>query len=186
MDNRRVKITKKMIKDAMLELLENRPINKITVTDICAYADVNRSTFYAYYDTTIDLIHEIEDDVLNQLPPLSKELPIDKQDQEFIKTLESFFSYVKDNHRLFKILIIQNSNNDFNQKLIETVMKKYTYRNSNKKIEKYSYIYCISGVIGLVKEWINNDFNISTTDFSNLVFQISSKAIEINDNKIKL
>ena len=48
MDNRRVKITKKMIKDAMLELLENRPINKITVTDICKYADVNRSTFYAY------------------------------------------------------------------------------------------------------------------------------------------
>ena len=44
-ENRRVKMTKKMMKDALLELLEKQPIEKITVTDICEKADVNRSTF---------------------------------------------------------------------------------------------------------------------------------------------
>lgn len=41
-------MTKKMMKDALLEALEGQPLEKITVTDICERADVNRSTFYSY------------------------------------------------------------------------------------------------------------------------------------------
>lgn len=54
-DNRRVRMTKKLIKDAYLELLESSPSEKISVTDICKVADVNRSTFYMYYEDTIAL-----------------------------------------------------------------------------------------------------------------------------------
>ena len=54
-DNRRVRMTKKLIKDAYLELLESSPSEKISVTDICKAADVNRSTFYMYYEDTIAL-----------------------------------------------------------------------------------------------------------------------------------
>ena len=49
-DNRRVRMTKKLMKDAYLELLERSPSEKISVTDICKVADVNRSTFYLYYE----------------------------------------------------------------------------------------------------------------------------------------
>lgn len=49
-DNRRVRMTKKLIKDAYLELLESNPSEKISVTDVCKVADVNRSTFYMYYE----------------------------------------------------------------------------------------------------------------------------------------
>ena len=67
-DNRRVRMTKKLMKDALLELLEQHPLNRITVTDVCRSADVNRSTFYAYYTDVETLMLEIEDDVLSQLP----------------------------------------------------------------------------------------------------------------------
>ena len=70
-ENRRVRITKKMIKDAYLELLEHNSSEKISVTDICKAADVNRSTFYMYYENTIILHQEIENDVLEQIPILS-------------------------------------------------------------------------------------------------------------------
>ena len=65
-DNRRVRMTKKLIKDAYLELLEKRPSERISVTDICKTADVNRSTFYMYYEDTIRLRQDIENDVLAQ------------------------------------------------------------------------------------------------------------------------
>ena len=55
-DNRRVRMTKKLIKDAYLELLESSPSEKISVTDICKVADVNRSTFYMYYQHFYSLI----------------------------------------------------------------------------------------------------------------------------------
>ena len=73
-DNRRVRMTKKLIKDAYLELLEKRPSERISVTDICKTADVNRSTFYMYYEDTIRLRQDIENDVLAQIPVLTGSL----------------------------------------------------------------------------------------------------------------
>ena len=71
-DNRRVRMTKKLMKDAYLELLERSPSEKISVTDICKVADVNRSTFYLYYEDPAALRKDIENDVLEQVPVLSE------------------------------------------------------------------------------------------------------------------
>ena len=105
-DNRRVRMTKKLIKDAYLELLESNPSEKISVTDVCKVADVNRSTFYMYYEDTIALRHDIENDVMDQIPVLSdmpSEITTDKQ---FVDILERFFSYIEENSRMFRILIL--------------------------------------------------------------------------------
>ena len=51
--------TKDAIKTTFMELLNRKPLNKITVTEICALADVNRSTFYAYYTDIFDLHRKI-------------------------------------------------------------------------------------------------------------------------------
>ena len=105
-DNRRVRMTKKLIKDAYLELLESNPSEKISVTDVCKVADVNRSTFYMYYEDTIALRHDIENDVMDQIPVLSdmpSEITTDKQ---FVDILERFFSYLEENSRMFRILIL--------------------------------------------------------------------------------
>ena len=56
------------MKDALLELMETKPFEKIKVTDVCAAADVNRSTFYAYYTDTLALLGEIEDDAIAASP----------------------------------------------------------------------------------------------------------------------
>jgi len=44
-DNRRVKMTKRLMKEALIDLMDQKPLEKITVTEICKIADVNRSTF---------------------------------------------------------------------------------------------------------------------------------------------
>ena len=47
--DRRVKYTKKIIKDTFLNLLKEKEISKITVSEICKLSDINRATFYRYY-----------------------------------------------------------------------------------------------------------------------------------------
>ena len=56
-EDRRTQYSKRVIREALYELMQEKPLNKITVTEICALADVNRSTFYAYY-TDIFNLHE--------------------------------------------------------------------------------------------------------------------------------
>ena len=47
--DRRVKYTKMIIRETFINLLEKKNINKITVSEICKEADINRATFYRYY-----------------------------------------------------------------------------------------------------------------------------------------
>jgi len=38
-------MTKRLMKEALIDLMDQKPLEKITVTEICKIADVNRSTF---------------------------------------------------------------------------------------------------------------------------------------------
>lgn len=176
-ENRRVRMTKSMMKEALLELLENKPLDKITVKDICESADVNRSTFYSYYESTKQLLLEIEDDVLNQLPVYT-DSPNDYSNERFLSALEDFFDYVRSNERLFRILIVQRDSSRFNNRLVNTIMEKYksVLKTDDELIARYTYVYCASGVIGILKEWLNGKFPISARAFAQIVLQMSVKA----------
>ena len=176
-ENRRVRMTKKMMKDALLELLEENPLEKISVTNICERADVNRSTFYAYYEDIGGLLLEIENEVLSNLP-VSPESAAADTDERFLAALEEFFDYVRDNKKLFRVLIIQRDNSNFSRRLVNSVMEKYKKSADLKDelLDRYAYIYCVHGVIGIMKEWINGNFPVSTGTFAKIVLEMSAKA----------
>lgn len=62
----RVKYTKMVLKKALLELMQHKPVNKITVKEICERAELNRATFYAHYSDCFDLLESIEEELFGQ------------------------------------------------------------------------------------------------------------------------
>ncbi len=62
--DRRVARTKKAIKNAFAELMSEKEISEITVKDIAETADVNRKTFYNYYNSVYDIVNEIENELV--------------------------------------------------------------------------------------------------------------------------
>ncbi len=166
-ESRRVKLTKKLIKDSLLELLEDNPISKITVKQICENADVNRTTFYVYYETIDRLLAEIENDVLSQIP-VSKSCPTMDSGEELINKLTGFFDYVNNNRLLFDILLFRLDNNNFCEKLMIRVKEIYI---SNSMIKdtpegEYIYIFCSSGVLGLMKKWMREGYKYSSAQMA--------------------
>ena len=57
--DRRIRYTKKIIKETFLNLLEEKELNKITVSEICRISDINIATFYKYYLDLFDLFDKI-------------------------------------------------------------------------------------------------------------------------------
>ena len=55
-EDRRVTMTKRMMKDAFIEMLKETDIYHISVRELCQRADVNRTTFYKYYGNQFDLL----------------------------------------------------------------------------------------------------------------------------------
>ncbi len=59
--------TKKLIYETFIELLSNKPFDKITVRDIVEACGINRNTFYYYYSDIYDLLEEIFTKELNEI-----------------------------------------------------------------------------------------------------------------------
>ena len=66
-EDRRVRYTKQAIRDGFLRLLAEKPIEKISVTEICREADINRGTFYAHYSDPYELKRSLEDQLSDTL-----------------------------------------------------------------------------------------------------------------------
>ena len=77
--------------------------------------------------------------------------------------------------------MFQSGERDFNNKLLSFILEHYKNSTiiSDKLLAKYGCIYCISGVIGLVKEWIQDGFPIGYKQFAKLILQMSIQATEI-------
>ena len=62
-EDRRVTMTKRMLKDALIEMLKEKDIYHISIRELCERADVNRTTFYRYYSSQFDLLSDMERDL---------------------------------------------------------------------------------------------------------------------------
>ena len=51
--------SRKLINDALADLLQEKPLDKITVTDVVTKADINRGTFYAHYRDIPDVVDHL-------------------------------------------------------------------------------------------------------------------------------
>ena len=57
--DRRIRYTKMFLKDSLLELLQKKPLSRITVTELCQMAEINRSTYYVYYKDPLDQLESL-------------------------------------------------------------------------------------------------------------------------------
>lgn len=169
MESRRVKITKKLIKDSILELLAKKNINRISIKELCELADINRSTFYSYYDDTYSLLDEIEDELISNIPH-KHELFDSRTKDDLIDIFNTYFSYIKENAYAFRILLIDSDNVTFRNKLFSSIIdKRYEehYEKQDMK-SKYKFIYNCNGIISMVTQWIKDDFPITTKEMAKI------------------
>ena len=57
-------MTRRMLKDALTDLLREVDIYHVSIRELCQRADINRTTFYKYYGSQFDLLADMENDLL--------------------------------------------------------------------------------------------------------------------------
>ena len=57
----RTRVTKMLIRRAFTDLLRVKPVQSISIKELCEKAGVNRGTFYAHYQSVHDLLMQMED-----------------------------------------------------------------------------------------------------------------------------
>lgn len=96
--------SRRLIREAFLELLRRKPYEKITVTDIVALADINRSTFYAHYPDVRGLVEELIRDVIHKADSLAREMDIPSFLADPMPFLNTLIGYGQENVELYALL----------------------------------------------------------------------------------
>ncbi len=65
-EDKRVAKTKRNLKETMIELLQEMPFEKITVTELCRRGETSRITFYTYYEDKYALVNEMFADYIQE------------------------------------------------------------------------------------------------------------------------
>ena len=88
-EDRRIRNTKKKIRQAMLDCLSTEGLDKINVTMLCNVADINRSTFYTYYSDPKELYELLELEVILGLNRFLRKQEFDRKKAAFMEKLDS-------------------------------------------------------------------------------------------------
>ena len=65
--DRRVRKTKKQLRQALMDLMSEKPSKSISVRELAERADINRGTFYIHYKDVGDLLQRLEDEMAERL-----------------------------------------------------------------------------------------------------------------------
>ena len=169
-------MTKRMLKDALLELLEHNDLTSISVTEICETADVHRSTFYKYYADPADLLREAEQDFLDRIPVPPE--PLDPQSQEqLLQSTTTFFDYVRENGKAFRILFGESCDNRFSARLVEYLCMQPIPLPAGRDDPsgRFVQLYIANGTVGMLREWVQSDFPVSSRQIAEMMYFLSRK-----------
>ncbi len=169
MENRRIQMTKRMLKEALLELLEEKDIKKITIYELCDRADINRTTFYKYYGSQYDLFEEIETDVFREITQR-----IEQEDGAVADLLLRLTEYFEEDRKKFRTLLNSTADTRFAEKLFSLPLMKaqidlYIPSSYTPQQRDYIYAFIYGGGGSILRKWMNSDTPASALEIVHII-----------------
>jgi len=176
-NNRRVLVTKKILKESLLTLMKEKPISKISIKEICDLSEMSRSTFYLHYQDQYELLTDIENTVLENTYEALDDL---KDDLNTIDSIEKFLNYVKSNKETFGVLLCQQNTEDFQNAIVNKIgqLVQESIDDFPDTLENnYLIVFIMQGCLQVIRTWIQKDFDLSVPELSRLIFKMCSYRI---------
>ena len=162
-EDRRVRRTKKLLTQALTELLQKKQINEITVTELTDLADMNRGTFYLYYRDIFDMLEKIEAELFRKLDDIAQTHEHGDPKQQVKPILLDLFHFISENQEMCRVLLSPNGDMNFLHRLYEAIRERcYEIwgEQAGGVIEKefdYRYSFAVFGCAGMIRAWVNRN-----------------------------
>ena len=160
-EDRRVRRTKKLLTQALTQLMAQKQVKDITVKELTELADINRGTFYLYYRDIYDMVTRIEDDMFTALGSIITDRE-NEQSQTGIRTiLAEIFTFIAENREMCAVLLSANGDMNFLHRLNELIREKcrYLWQDAERRGAdfEYRYSFAVFGCAGLIRAYLSLD-----------------------------
>ena len=176
----RIRYTKMAIKDAFIQLLSVQPLNKITVTMLCEIAQINRATFYKYYDDAFDLMKQIEAELILDMREMTEQAEITSVDDIF----KMIVLKMKDKHDIYTVVCSENGDSQFvnqvfmlgYQLTLPTLDNRVSSLSSSEK--EWFFFFMVKGFAGIMERWMVNGMPESPEMVAGFMSRLSKTLLE--------
>ncbi len=170
----RVRYTKMVIKDSLLKLLKEKPVQKITVKEICQLAQINRATFYAHFRDPYDLLEQIENELFDDLSStvITRLEDIDALTREIFVVIEK-------NIQLCQVLFSENGDKMFLRRIMDisqttTLSDWHTrYPQVTQQQLDFLYAFIVSGSVAVIEQWVRTGMKETPLELGDIAKKFS-------------
>ena len=166
--DKRIQKTERAFTQALLHFLKEKELNKITVKELCDYAEMNRGTFYLHYIDIYDLMNKTEQKMIDRIYSDGYSAMHPMND-----SLLNVFDYIKRHKEEYKTLIVRHNSIGFINKLSDKilldaipVMERLMPHVNKDTLKNASYFY-VGGAVALLRGWLENDCAIPCEELLN-------------------
>ena len=170
--DRRVRKTRRILRECLTRLLKEKKIQDITVRELAEMADINRGTFYLHYKDVFDLLEQIEQELTKELEEILDHHSVEELLNRPSLLFSDLYPAVQENADIITILIGENGDLNFVNRIKEILrdrcLKKWltsNYSCSTDLLEAYS-AFIISGCVGIVQYWLETGMKESPQEMA--------------------
>lgn len=181
--------SRQLIKQAFAQLLNEKDMSKITVTDIVDRAGISRGTFYAHYLDVYDLHVAIQNNMMESVDEAISSIGIDNIMRDPSEAIRTGIAFLQKNKDYYKLFVTSKDGDNLVRRLILMIYEKYNERigelttQSNSRVITYYLTYTLGGMKSLLLDWIGSATALTADDCANLIIQYvtSSRPAELKE-----
>ena len=164
--------SRKLINEALADLLQEKPFDKITVTDIVKRADINRGTFYAHYRDVPDVVDHLIQQTFDAIRNA-----VDQQTESITdvgeKLLSTIQTILEEDLFFYRKILNSNASVILQEQLVNVVLdfmlehKHRFYSGSNEEYQ-IAIRFCAGGLSNLYRDWFAGTLPYSLSELTQI------------------
>lgn len=173
--DRRVKYTRRVLNESLIKFLEQKDLSRITVKELCADADVNRSTYYAHFTDPFDQLAQLKSELLGDIAEYAQKIDTRQlpAGQRQYRVLKNVLQYIENKRHIFQILLKKIGDHEMQEEILTILgIKAFpeAVEHTLSEAERpYLLVYASNGCFGMFYRWLMDENPISSDRLAHLM-----------------
>lgn len=183
--DRRVRKTKKQLRQGLTKLMEEKSVKDITVRELSDLVDINRGTFYLHYKDVFDMVEQIESELFETFHQVVDSNPVSSLNPDPLPMIIDVFHFIKENEDMTRVLLSKNGDIAFVNRLKDLVKGRCLHAwmeifdTGKSQNFEYFYSFIVSGCIGLIQSWLEKGMPESPEHMAKLAQKMIQTGIQV-------
>lgn len=183
--DKRIFRTRRLLRDALTELMKEKGFEGITVRDLTEKAEINRGTFYLHYRDKYDLLEQSEEEILQEIkaitPGINPNIALTYTNQaEPFPIIVKLFEFFQENASFMKVVLGPKGDPSFQVKL-KNMIKKIFLQNLAQLFNpeemlvpvEFFLSYVTSAHLGIIQHWLENGMEQSPREMTLILARLT-------------